>query len=71
MKKNDVAKMRQAGTAPAAGTTICCLSRLKTNWSKTTLHPLQMEASPFGIAVIKESSEAMMDASSGSSTPVL
>jgi len=24
MKKNDVAKMRQAGTAPATGTTICC-----------------------------------------------
>jgi len=24
MKKNDVAKMRQAGTAPATGTTIYC-----------------------------------------------
>jgi len=27
-KKNDVAKMRQAGTAPATGTTIYCLSSL-------------------------------------------
>jgi len=27
-KKNDVAKMRQAGTAPATGATICCLSSL-------------------------------------------
>jgi len=27
-KKNDVAKMRQAGTAPAAGRTICCLAGL-------------------------------------------
>jgi len=24
MKKNDVAKMRQAGTAPATGTTVYC-----------------------------------------------
>jgi len=28
MKKNDLAKMRQAGTAPATGTTICCLTSL-------------------------------------------
>ena len=27
-KKNDVAKMRQAGTAPATGATIYCLSSL-------------------------------------------
>jgi len=30
-KKNDVAKMRQAGTAPATGTTIYCLTSLWCN----------------------------------------
>jgi len=28
MKKNGVDKMRQVGTAPAAGMTVCCLSGL-------------------------------------------